>query len=130
MKMSRLKEKVEALTREVYALYLALRDPRVPWYVKAVMATVVGYALSPIDLIPDFVPVVGLLDDLILVPLGVALVVRMLPGDVLDDCRRRADSKMASEKPKVVAAAAIVVLLWLAIACAVLRKALKARKFR
>jgi uncharacterized membrane protein YkvA (DUF1232 family) len=112
MKMPRLKEKLEALAKEVYAIYLALRDLSVPWYVKAFMAAVVG-----------------LLDDLILVPLGVALVVRMLPGEVLDDCRRRADSKMASEKPKVVAAAAIVVLLWLGIAFAVARKAVKVRTY-
>jgi uncharacterized membrane protein YkvA (DUF1232 family) len=125
-----LEEKIEALTREVYALYLALRDPRVPWYAKAVMAAVVGYALSPIDLIPDFIPVLGLLDDLVLIPLGIALVVRMLPGDALADCRRRADSEFASGKPKVVAAAAVVVLIWLSIAFAVVRKAVGAPRFR
>jgi uncharacterized membrane protein YkvA (DUF1232 family) len=122
MKMPRLKEKVEALTREFYALYLAFRDPRVPWHVKAVVSVVVGYALSPIDLIPDFIPVAGLFDDLIIIPLCVAFIVRMLPRDTFEDCRRRADSEMVSEKPKVVAAAAIVVLIRSAIALAVLRK--------
>jgi uncharacterized membrane protein YkvA (DUF1232 family) len=75
------------------------------------MAVVVGYALSPIDLIPDFIPVVGLRDDLVAIPLGIALVVRMLPRDAFDDCRRRADSELVSEKPKPAAAAAIVVLI-------------------
>jgi uncharacterized membrane protein YkvA (DUF1232 family) len=126
----RWKERVEALRREVYALYLALRDPRVPWYAKAAMAAVVGYALSPIDLIPDFIPVIGLLDDLILIPLGIAFVVRMLPREVLDDCRRRADSELASKKPKVVAAAAFVVILWLAIAFVIVRKAVKSWRGR
>ena len=75
------------LQAEVYALYLAYRDPRVPWYAKAVAACVVGYALSPIDLIPDFIPVLGYLDDLVLIPLGIALALRMIPPAVMDECR-------------------------------------------
>jgi uncharacterized membrane protein YkvA (DUF1232 family) len=74
----------------VHALLLAYRDPRTPWYAKAFAALVVAYALSPIDLIPDFIPVLGQLDDLLLIPLGVALAVRMIPREVLADCRARA----------------------------------------
>ena len=75
------------LKAEVYALYLAYKDPRVPWYARIFAACVVGYAFSPIDLIPDPVPVLGYLDDLILIPLGVALAIRMIPEDVLAECR-------------------------------------------
>jgi uncharacterized membrane protein YkvA (DUF1232 family) len=81
---------------QVHALLLACRDPRTPWYAKALAALVVAYAVNPIDLIPDFIPVLGQLDDLVLVPLGIALAVRLIPREVLADCRaraRRADSE-------------------------------------
>src|SRR5687768_16807797 len=84
---------------EVAALYLACRDPRVPWYAKAATGCVVAYAFSPIDLIPDFVPVLGYLDDLILVPLAVLVVRRLIPPDVLADCRFRAAEVIESGKP-------------------------------
>jgi len=85
------KARARRLTREVYALSFAVRDPRVPWYAKVAAACVVAYALSPIDLIPDFIPVLGYLDDLVLVPLGVWLVLRLIPAAVLSECRARAD---------------------------------------
>jgi uncharacterized membrane protein YkvA (DUF1232 family) len=88
------KQRARGLKRDTYALYLAARDPRVPWYTKALAICVVGYALSPIDLIPDFIPIVGYLDDLILVPLGLALVLRLTPGHVLAECRERAQVAM------------------------------------
>jgi uncharacterized membrane protein YkvA (DUF1232 family) len=100
------------LQAEVYALYLALRDPRVPWYAKAVAACVVGYALSPIDLIPDFIPVLGYLDDLVLIPLGIALVLRMIPPAVMVECRARARAELADGKPVSRAAAAVIVAIW------------------
>jgi uncharacterized membrane protein YkvA (DUF1232 family) len=75
------------IKRDVHALYLASRDPRVPWYAKVVAVLVVSYALSPIDLIPDFIPVLGYLDDVILVPLGVLLVIRLIPPDILAEHR-------------------------------------------
>src|ERR671927_100641 len=84
------RQRARRLKREVYALYLAYRDPRVPWYARLLAACVVGYAFSPIDLIPDVIPVLGYLDDLILVPLGVALAVRMVPEDVLSESRQKA----------------------------------------
>jgi uncharacterized membrane protein YkvA (DUF1232 family) len=107
---------VRRLKTEVYALYLAYKDPRVPWYARALAAVVVGYALSPIDLIPDFIPVFGYLDDVILVPLGIALVIRLIPPEVLDECRQRA--RTLEYKPVNKTAAAVVVLIWLLLAAA------------
>jgi uncharacterized membrane protein YkvA (DUF1232 family) len=90
--LERWKEKARALRREVHALYFACRDPRVPWYAKALAIGVVAYALSPIDLIPDFIPVLGQLDDLVLVPLGILAVRRMIDPAILEDCRRRVNA--------------------------------------
>ncbi len=105
------------LKSETYALYIAYRDPRMPWYAKLFAALVVGYAFSPIDLIPDFIPVLGYLDDLILVPLGVALAVRMIPEDVLSESRQKAREMIErGERPVSRAAAAVIVVLWLALA--------------
>ena len=84
------KQRARDLKREVYALYFACRDPRVPWYAKLLAGGIVGYAFSPIDLIPDFIPVLGYLDDLVLIPLGVMAVRAMIPGAVLAECRQRA----------------------------------------
>jgi uncharacterized membrane protein YkvA (DUF1232 family) len=108
----RLKNWARTIKRDVYALYLAARDPRTPWYAKALALCVAGYALSPIDLIPDFVPVLGYLDDAIIVPLGVLVVVRLIPPDVMAD--KRAAAALASERPVNQAAAAVVVFIWLA----------------
>lgn len=105
------------LESETYAIYLAYRDPRVPWYAKLFAALVVGYAFSPIDLIPDPIPILGYLDDLILVPLGVALAVRMIPQEVLSESRQRAREMVErDEKPVSRAAAAVIVVLWLVLA--------------
>jgi len=84
------KGRARRLKGETYALYLAYRDPRTPWYAKVFAALVVGYAFSPIDLIPDPIPVLGYLDDLLLVPLGIALALKMIPLAVLDECREQA----------------------------------------
>ena len=105
------------LKSENYALYLAYRDPRVPWYAKLFGVLVVGYAFSPIDLIPDFIPVLGYLDDLIVVPLGVALAVRMIPEDVLSESRQEAREMVErGERPMSRAAATVIVVLWLVLA--------------
>src|SRR6185295_18226447 len=101
---------------EVLALYLACRDPRVPWYAKALAALVVAYALSPIDLIPDFIPVLGYLDDLVLVPLGVLAVRAMIGRDVMDDCRRRARAALGQGKLRSRLGLAIVVGVWIGLA--------------
>src|SRR5258708_30934394 len=89
--LARLKIWAHSLRQEVHAIYLAARDPRVPWYAKALAMAVAAYALSPIDLIPDFIPVVGYLDDLVIVPLGIWLVVSLIPDKVMAECRAKAD---------------------------------------
>jgi uncharacterized membrane protein YkvA (DUF1232 family) len=111
-----LKEWARRIKRDVLAVYLAARDPRVPWYAKAIAIAVAAYAFSPIDLIPDFIPIVGYLDDLILVPLGLMLAVWLIPPDVLAECRAKADD--AAEKPVSRAAAVVVVSAWLLCAVA------------
>ena len=88
--LEKLKRWAEILRGNIKALSLARKDPRVPWVAKAVLVLVVAYALSPIDLIPDFIPVLGLLDDLILLPLGIALAIRLMPKDVWAECQLRA----------------------------------------
>src|SRR5215213_3680051 len=97
--LQRLKQRLQALKTEVYALYLAYRDPRTPWYGKVFAALVVTYAFSPIDLIPDFVPILGYLDDLLLVPLGVVIAVRLIPAEVMADSRSRAEEVLRNGKP-------------------------------
>ena len=91
-------EKLKHLARtckvEARALALVARDPRTPWYAKLLVAGIVAYALSPIDLIPDFIPVLGVLDDLILIPMGILLAIRLVPADVLADCRARAGQSL------------------------------------
>jgi uncharacterized membrane protein YkvA (DUF1232 family) len=106
----RLKRWAREITRDVYAVYLARRDPRVPWYAKALAVCVAAYAFSPIDLIPDFIPILGYVDDLVLLPLGVLLVVRLIPGDVMAEHRARAAGLM--ERPASRAGAAVVIVLW------------------
>ena len=108
----------ERLRREVYALYLACRDPRVPWYAKALAAGIVAYALSPIDLIPDFIPVLGLLDELVLVPLGVLAVRALIPEPVMAECRMRAEAMLRAGRPVSRLGAALIVAIWLLLAVA------------
>lgn len=100
------------LKNEIMTLYLAARDPRTPWYAKAVTACVVAYALSPIDLIPDFIPVLGYLDDLLLLPLGIYLALKLMPVEVLNDARRSA-AETPCNLPKNRFAVVIIILLWL-----------------
>lgn len=111
--MQRWRRWAQALKRETYALYLAYKDPRVPWYGRAVAALVVAYAFSPIDLIPDPIPVLGYLDDLLLVPLGLWLALRFIPAEVMAEARAEATATMATGKPVSRAAAVAVVTVWL-----------------
>jgi uncharacterized membrane protein YkvA (DUF1232 family) len=99
------------LKRDVLALYLAARDPRVPWYAKAVAACVAVYALSPIDLIPDVIPILGYLDDLILVPLGIWVAIRLIPPPLLEEHRQAAMARPQS-RPMSWVGAAIILGLW------------------
>lgn len=100
------------------ALYLACKDPRVPWYAKALAAGVAGYAFSPIDLIPDFIPILGYLDDLVLIPLGVVAVRRMIPAQVWTECRARARDGLAEGNPGSRVAATVIVMIWILTALA------------
>jgi uncharacterized membrane protein YkvA (DUF1232 family) len=109
--LSQLQEWSRAIKCDVHAVYLAARDPRVPWYAKLLAILVAGYALSPIDLIPDFVPVLGYLDDAIIVPLGIVAVVWMVPDEVMNQHRAAAQAK--AEKPVSRAAAAVIVTIWI-----------------
>jgi uncharacterized membrane protein YkvA (DUF1232 family) len=121
------KSRVRQLKRETYALYLAYRDPRTPWYARLFAACVVGYAFSPIDLVPDFIPVLGHLDDLVLVPLGILLALKMIPPEMMAECREKAEDVVAQGKPVNCAAAAIVIAAWLlvaALAVALVQRAL------
>ena len=112
----RLKEKwskkAHDLSADSYALYLAARDPRVPWYAKLLAAVVVAYAVSPIDLIPDFIPVIGLLDDMIIVPLGLALSLKMIPREVMEEHRREAEGRLAEGVPRRWVGAVVVICIW------------------
>jgi len=114
--LSQLKQWARTIKRDVHAIYLAARDPRVPWYAKALAFFIAGYALSPIDLIPDFIPVVGYLDDLIIVPLGITLVVSMVPDDVMAE--HRATARSAGDRPVSRIGAAAVITVWILFAVA------------
>lgn len=118
------KEKVKQLKTDTYALYLAYKHPRVSWYAKVFAALIVGYALSPIDLIPDFIPVLGYLDDLIIIPAGISLLLKMIPKEVLEECREKAKSELINGELKWVAAF-IIILIWLFVAYIVLRFVLR-----
>ncbi len=111
-----LKQRARALKADTYVLYLAARHPGTPWYAKVLVAAIVAYAFSPIDLIPDFVPVLGYLDDLILIPLGIALAIRLVPAEVLAECRTRAQAHLQDGKPVSRVAAVVIVLIWLGLA--------------
>jgi uncharacterized membrane protein YkvA (DUF1232 family) len=113
------KERARQLKSEIYALYLAYRDPRVPWYARVFAACVVAYAFSPIDLIPDPIPVLGYLDDLGLVPLGVVLARKLIPADVLAECREKARNRAAEGKPTNWVAAGVIIAIWLLLAALV-----------
>jgi uncharacterized membrane protein YkvA (DUF1232 family) len=113
------KQKARELRTETYALYLAVKDPRVPWYAKFSAVCVVAYALSPIDLIPDFIPVLGYVDDLILIPLGIALTIKMIPPDVLAECKATARLKVPQGKFLGWIGAILVLALWVVIIFAV-----------
>lgn len=111
---------VRSLKTWTVALYLACRDPRTPWPARLVAGFTVAYLLSPIDLIPDFIPVLGYLDDLIVVPLAIALAIRLMPKDLLDDCKKRA-ALIAEDLPSNRWAGACIVAVWLAGSALVLR---------
>ncbi|NQW79877.1 MAG: DUF1232 domain-containing protein [Polaromonas sp.] len=111
MKFETLRAWAKTLKRDVLALWIAARDPRTPWYAKVAAASVAAYALSPIDLIPDFIPVIGYLDDLIIVPLGIFFCIKMIPSDLMDEFRMKAAE--IEGRPVSKYAAALILLLWI-----------------
>ena len=114
--ISRWKAQVRQIKSEGHALYLAYRDPRVPWYARAFAAIALGYLFSPIDLIPDFIPVIGYLDDLLLVPLFILIARRLIPAHVLAEHRESARSHNMTSRPTNWLAAAVIVGVWLLLA--------------
>ena len=113
MTLARLRDWARAIKRDVHAVYLASRDPRVPWLAKVLAICIAAYALSPIDLIPDFIPVLGYLDDAILLPLGILLVVRMIPPDIMAE--HRAAAQIAQARPQSLAGALAIIAIWIAL---------------
>ena len=107
-----LEHRERSIRREILAIYLAARDPRTPWYAKALAGCVAAYALSPIDLIPDFIPVLGYLDDAVIVPLGILAVVKLIPAEIMAD--NRAAATRAAARPVSRAAAVAIALIWTA----------------
>ncbi|MGE7767141.1 YkvA family protein [Peribacillus sp. NPDC096540] len=109
---NKIKNWARKLKRQIFILYFACKDERVPWYSKVFTACVVAYAFSPIDLIPDFIPILGYLDDVILVPIGVVIALKMIPKSVLTNCEVKAEEMMKKGKPKNWIVGSIIVLIW------------------
>ena len=109
--LERIRIWAKALKRDVLALWIAAGDARTPWYAKAVAGAVAAYALSPIDLVPDFIPVLGYLDDLIIVPFGISLAISLIPGDLMSEYRQLASSR--DDRPRSLTAATLIIALWL-----------------
>lgn len=115
-KFTKLKNYAKKLKQDVFVLYLSYKDNRTPWYAKAVAICVVAYAFSPIDLIPDFIPVLGYLDDLILVPLGISLALRLIPSHVIEENRILAEEMKKNGKPKNWLVGFLFILIWILLA--------------
>jgi uncharacterized membrane protein YkvA (DUF1232 family) len=113
--LAKLKARARKLKGEVLALYLAAKHPQTPWYAKLFVVAIVAYALSPIDLIPDFIPVLGLLDEVLLLPFAIVLAVRMVPAGVMSECRARASESRPDGSRSGRIAAALIVVVWLAV---------------
>jgi len=110
--LKKIKDWARKLKRQIFVLYFACKDERVPWYAKVFTACVVAYAFSPIDLIPDFIPILGYLDDVILIPLGVMFALKMIPKNVITDCEVKAEEMIKNGKPKNWIVGSIIVLIW------------------
>lgn len=127
MNLEACKRRARQLTAQTHSLYLAYRHPKTPWYAKVFAALIVGYVFSPIDSIPDFIPGVGLLDEMLVVPIGVLIAAKMIPREVFEECRQKARAMQEGEKPVSRAAAVVVVAAWLL--CAALAIFLALRVF-
>ena len=114
--LEKLKARARALQMEAHVLYIASRDPRTPWYAKALIVFVLAYALSPIDLIPDFIPVVGYLDDLVIVPIGIALALKMIPPNVINNARQTAAQNQIPIPTLGKIGMIAIILIWILVA--------------
>ena len=110
--MEKIKAWAKNLKRQLFILYFAYRDERIPWYVKLFTACIVAYAFSPIDLIPDFIPILGYLDDVIILPLGIMFALKMIPKDVISDCEVKANEMMKNGKPKNWIVGSLIIFIW------------------
>lgn len=110
-----IKVKAASLKKEVFALFIAFKDERTPWHARAFSALVLAYAFSPIDLIPDFVPVLGYLDDLVIIPAGIAVALKMIPPNVMAESRMQAETQLQEGKSLGWAGAVVIVLIWAAV---------------
>jgi uncharacterized membrane protein YkvA (DUF1232 family) len=119
--LERWKEGARELRKDIYTLYYAYKDPRVPWHAKALAAAVVAYAASPIDLIPDFIPIIGYLDDLVIVPLGIIVALKTVPKHVLEECRAKAEAANAEGKLRNWYSAFIIITIWVIVAVIIVR---------
>lgn len=124
--LKKLKERAQKLKIEIHAIYLAYTTHNIPWYAKVLAMVIIAYALSPVDLIPDFIPILGLLDDIILLPLGIALLIKIIPPDVMEECRKKAKEIENEKLPKNYFMAALVILLWIGIIALIAVKIAKA----
>jgi uncharacterized membrane protein YkvA (DUF1232 family) len=120
------KHKAKQLKRKIHTVYLAMRDSRTPWYARVLAAIIVGYAFSPIDLIPDPIPILGYLDDLVLLPIGILLLVKIIPPEVLQECRAKAAASDSSKKPKNWIAGFIIIAIWVGLIIVTARYILQA----
>jgi uncharacterized membrane protein YkvA (DUF1232 family) len=111
----KIKTWARSLKRQIFILYFACKDERVPWHAKVFTACVVAYAFSPIDIIPDFIPILGYLDDVILVPIGIMIALKMIPKNVLTDCEVKAEEMMKNGKPKNWIVGSLIVMIWVLI---------------
>ncbi|MEB2630760.1 DUF1232 domain-containing protein [Peribacillus frigoritolerans] len=111
----KIKTWARSLKRQIFILYFACKDERVPWHAKVFTACVVAYAFSPIDIIPDFIPILGYLDDVILVPIGIMIALKMIPKSVLTDCEGKAEEMMKNGKPKNWIVGSLIVMIWVLI---------------
>ena len=111
--MASLKERARSLQRDTVAVWFAAKDKRTPWYARALAVLVTAYALSPVDLVPDFIPVLGYLDDLVLIPAGIALTLKLIPAEVMADARLKAEASLA--KPATWWMTALIILVWISL---------------
>lgn len=117
-----LKTRTRALKKDIMAIYIACKRPETAWYIKLLAAVIIGYAMSPIDLIPDFIPVLGYLDDLLLLPLGLGLMLRLIPGEVMAECRLEAELKYGDKKVNAWASGFVILIIWAALIWMILMK--------